>query len=168
MFEQSTTATDDPDRPDCDPAGHRARQAPSPTSAALPVAPASTMYLHALATALPPTVLTQAECWDIVQRSEVRQRLNRRSVLTLQAILRHDSGISTRHFAMPDINRVFSLTPDELNEAFRVEAPRLASRARAGCRRRGAVVGRRTHALWRPADLAPHRPRRWTRCAQCD
>src|ERR1022692_915857 len=89
------------------------------------------MYLHALATALPPAAFTQAECWNIVQRSEARQRLNRRSVLTLQAILRHDSGISTRHFAMADIERVFSLTPDELNEGFRLEAPRLAARALA-------------------------------------
>ena len=89
------------------------------------------MYLHALATALPPAVFTQAECWNIVQRSEARQRLNRRSVLTLQAILRHDSGISTRHFAVADIERVFSLTPDELNEGFRLEAPRLAARALA-------------------------------------
>jgi alkylresorcinol/alkylpyrone synthase len=89
------------------------------------------MYLHALATALPPAAFTQAECWNIVQRSEPRQRLNHHSVLTLQAILRHDSGISTRHFAMPDIERVFSLTPDELNEGFRREAPRLAARALA-------------------------------------
>lgn len=87
------------------------------------------MYLHALATALPPTRYTQSECWDILQRSEIKQRLNRRSVLTLQAILRHDSGIATRHFALPDIERVFSLTADELNEAFRLEAPQLAARA---------------------------------------
>ena len=87
------------------------------------------MYLHALATALPSAVFTQSECWDILQLSETRQRLNRRSVLTLQAILRHDSGIATRHFALPDIERVFSLSPDELNEAFRSEAPRLAARA---------------------------------------
>lgn len=87
------------------------------------------MYLHALATALPPAVFTQSECWDILQRSEARQRLNRRSALTLQAILRHDSGIATRHFALPNIERVFSMSPDELNEAFRTEAPRLATRA---------------------------------------
>src|ERR1035441_5231949 len=48
------------------------------------------MYLHALATALPPAAFTQAEGCNVVQRSEARQRLNRRSVLTLQTILRHD------------------------------------------------------------------------------
>lgn len=87
------------------------------------------MYLHALATALPPAMFTQAECWDILKRSQARHRLNHRSLITLQAILRRDSGIATRHFALPDIERVFSLSSDELNEAFRVEAPRLATRA---------------------------------------
>jgi alkylresorcinol/alkylpyrone synthase len=105
------------------------------------------MYLHALATALPPAAFTQAECWNIVQRSEARQRLNRRSVLTLQAILRHDSGISTRHFAMPDIERIFSLTPDELNEAFRVEAPRLAARALASAVTQAGLVADQVDAL---------------------
>lgn len=105
------------------------------------------MYLHALATALPPATFTQAECWDIVQRSEARQRLSRRSLLTLRAILRHDSGISTRHFAMPDIERVFSLTPDELNEAFRMEAPRLAARALASALTQAGLVPGQVDAL---------------------
>ena len=105
------------------------------------------MYLYALATALPPVAFTQAECWNIVQRSEARQRLNRRSVLTLQAILRHDSGIATRHFAMPDIERVFSLTPDELNDAFRVEAPRLAARALASALAQASLLARQVDAL---------------------
>jgi alkylresorcinol/alkylpyrone synthase len=87
------------------------------------------MYLHALATALPPAKFTQDECWAMFERSETRQSLNRRSALTLKAILRHDSGISTRHFALPELERVFSLNADELNEAFRTEAPRLAARA---------------------------------------
>ena len=105
------------------------------------------MYLHALATALPPTAYTQAECWNAVQRSEARQRLNRRSVLTLQTILRHDSGIATRHFAMPDIDRVFSLTPDELNEGFRREAPRLAARALASALEQACLVAGQVDAL---------------------
>ena len=100
------------------------------------------MYLHALATALPPTAYTQAECWNVLRRSEMRQRLNRRSILTLQAILCHDSGIATRHFAMPDIERVFAMTPDELNEGFRREAPRLAARAlNAALAQAGLVAG---------------------------
>lgn len=37
------------------------------------------MYLHALSTALPSSPFTQAECRDILQRSEARSRLNRRA-----------------------------------------------------------------------------------------
>jgi predicted naringenin-chalcone synthase len=87
------------------------------------------MYLHALATAVPPTRYTQAQCWEMFERSEIRKQLSRRSALILQAVLRHDSGIATRHFAMPDIENIFSLTPDALNEGFRREAPALAARA---------------------------------------
>jgi alkylresorcinol/alkylpyrone synthase len=87
------------------------------------------MYLHALATAVPPATFTQAECWEIVQRSDVRQRLKKRSMLILQSILRGDHGIATRHFAAPDIEHVFDRTADELNAVFRTEAPRLAGQA---------------------------------------
>jgi predicted naringenin-chalcone synthase len=98
------------------------------------------MFLHALATAVPPATYTQPECWGIAERSGVRSRLKKRSMLILHNILRGDHGIARRHFAMPDIDRVFDRTPDELNRAFRVEAPKLACRAltlaldRAGAR----------------------------------
>jgi alkylresorcinol/alkylpyrone synthase len=87
------------------------------------------MYLHALATATPPTVLTQAQCHELLATSDVRTRLNRRSLLTLQAVLRGESGIATRHFASTPVERVFDFTPDELNETFRREAPALGGRA---------------------------------------
>jgi alkylresorcinol/alkylpyrone synthase len=87
------------------------------------------MYLHALATAVPEATYTQSECWEIVSRSPVRQRLKKRSMLILHTILRGDHGIATRHFALPAIDGVFDLSPDELNAAFRLEAPKLAGRA---------------------------------------
>ena len=87
------------------------------------------MYLHALATAVPDAAYSQADCWGIVERSGLRERLKKRSMLILQSILRGDHGIEQRHFAVPEIERVFDLTPDELNAAFRAEAPRLAERA---------------------------------------
>lgn len=87
------------------------------------------MYLHALATAVPPATYTQMECWGIAQRSSVRSRLSRRSSLILHSILKSDHGIDSRHFAVPEIDRVFDLSPDQLNVAFRTEAPRLAGRA---------------------------------------
>jgi predicted naringenin-chalcone synthase len=87
------------------------------------------MHLHALATAVPAATYTQQDCLEIIKRSNVRQRLTRRSQLMLSAILRGDSGVAQRHFAMPDIERVFDRTPDELNETFRQEAPKLAGHA---------------------------------------
>jgi predicted naringenin-chalcone synthase len=87
------------------------------------------MFLHALATSVPPSSYTQLDCWAIVERSGVRLRLKRRSMLILHNILRGDHGIARRHFAMPDVDCVFDRTADELNHAFHREAPRLAGRA---------------------------------------
>ena len=87
------------------------------------------MFLHALATAVPERSLTQAESFEILRQPGVRDRVGRRASLTLQAILRGDSGIERRYFAMPDVENVWKRTPDELNEAFRAEGPRLAGRA---------------------------------------
>ena len=105
------------------------------------------MYLHALATALPPASFTQSECWNMFERSAARDRLSRRSALLLQAILQRDNGIATRHFALPDIESVFSATPDELNEAFRLEAPRLAARALALALAQAKLAGEELDAL---------------------
>jgi predicted naringenin-chalcone synthase len=87
------------------------------------------MFLHALATAVPDNAYTQADCWEIVQKSGVRSRLNRRTMLIMHSILKSDSGIETRHFAVPEVGRVFDLTADELNHAFRTQGPELAGRA---------------------------------------
>jgi predicted naringenin-chalcone synthase len=84
------------------------------------------MFLHALATAVPSTTFTQADCWEIAQKSEMRARLKRRSMLIIHSILKSDHGVATRHFALPNIGRVFDLTADELNHGFRSEAPKLA------------------------------------------
>lgn len=87
------------------------------------------MYLHSLETALPDTSFTQGECWELVRQSRVRERLTRRSMLVLGAILRGDSGVARRHFAVRDVGRIFDLEADELNAAFRQAAPALAGKA---------------------------------------
>ena len=89
------------------------------------------MYLHALATAVPPTRLAQDECLRLIAASELFPRLSRRSRLTLQTILHGDSGVATRHFAFSPIADVFHASADSLNLCFREEAPRLAGRALA-------------------------------------
>src|SRR3954470_20512945 len=105
------------------------------------------MYLHALATAVPAATFTQSECWQIAERSSVRQRLKKRSMLILHTILRGDHGIATRHFAMPDIEHVFDLTPDQLNAAFRSEAPKLAGTALNTALAQAGVLPGELHAL---------------------
>lgn len=87
------------------------------------------MFLHALATEVPSAGFTQPDCWSIVEKSGVRSRLKKRSMLILHNILRGDHGIHRRHFAIPQIEQVFDRTADELNQLFRIEAPRLAGRA---------------------------------------
>ena len=70
---------------------------------------------------------------------ELRQRLNRRSRLILSTILRGDSGIEQRQFAVRDIGNLFSADADALNDEFRHTAPALAAEAlqpalkEAGC-----------------------------------
>jgi len=91
--------------------------APAPISPALSppsltTAVATLMFLHALATAVPPATFMQSQCWDIVEKSAVRSRLHKRSRLILHSILRGDHGIATRHFAAPDIENIFDRTSD--------------------------------------------------------
>ncbi len=89
------------------------------------------MYLHALATALPPSRFTQAECWSLLADAEIVRRLSRRSRLTLHSILHGESGVDARHFAFSPQGTLFSADADTLNETFRREAPELAARALA-------------------------------------
>src|SRR4051812_13721785 len=105
------------------------------------------MYLHALATAVPSARYTQAECLDIAQRSKLRERLKKRSMLILQTILKGEHGIATRHFAVPGIEGVFDFTPDQLNHAFRAAAPELAGRALTTALERAGVRADRIDAL---------------------
>ena len=105
------------------------------------------MYLHALATAVPSASFEQAACWDLIQASGLKDRLSRRSMLTLRTVLKRRGGVERRQFAMPGIDRIFDRTADELNAGFRAEAPRLASRALADALERAGVAAREVDAL---------------------
>lgn len=85
------------------------------------------MYLHALATAVPEHSFTQAECYQMALQPEIRGRLHRKSQLLVQAVLKGDSGVDRRHFAVHDVPGVFAYTADQLNAAFRSEGPKLAA-----------------------------------------
>ena len=105
------------------------------------------MFLQSIASAVPPDSFTQADCWEIIQQSPVKQRLDRRTQLILRTILRGDSGVQTRHFAVPEIAGVFDLTADQLNAAFRVEAPKLAARALAAALEKSGSLPEEIDAL---------------------
>ena len=105
------------------------------------------MHLHALATAVPPLRLTQTDCWELVQRTGLKERLNHRSWVTLAAVLRGGCGIEARHFAVDDPARVFNFTADELNETFRREAPQLGGRALASALAKAGVNAGELDAL---------------------
>lgn len=105
------------------------------------------MFLHALATAVPPARYTQAECWETLQQTGAIAPLSRRSTLILRTLLRGDHGIATRHFAVPDPSRLFALTADELNAAFRTAAPALAARALTDALARANLVPSEIDAL---------------------
>ena len=65
------------------------------------------MFLRALATATPARSLTQAECLELARSSPVaRENLDRRSRLLLSSILRGDSGIDRRQFAIRDVEKL--------------------------------------------------------------
>jgi alkylresorcinol/alkylpyrone synthase len=106
------------------------------------------MYLHAIATAVPPLSYTQADCWEFAQRSPVRNRLEKRSMLILQAVLRSEHGIAKRHFAMPNPENAYDLSSDELNAGFRIEAPRLAGRALSAALDKAGVKAAELDALF--------------------
>jgi predicted naringenin-chalcone synthase len=105
------------------------------------------MFLHALATAVPPATFTQPQCWELIERSPASQRLDRRTRLLLRTILKGDSGISARHFAVSGIGGVFDFTSDQLNAAFRAEAPRLAGRALTDALARAGITAGEVDAL---------------------
>jgi predicted naringenin-chalcone synthase len=88
------------------------------------------MFLHAIATANPPQSLSQNECLDLACASPLwNDALDRRTRLMLSTILRGDSGIDRRQFAVRDLSQLFTLDADGLNEEFRQTAPPLAAAA---------------------------------------
>ncbi len=86
------------------------------------------MYLQSLATAFPPESFTQLETWEELSTSGALDGLNRRARKVLETVLKGDSGVDKRHFALAP-RELFKLDAQGLNEAFEREAPDLASAA---------------------------------------
>lgn len=86
------------------------------------------MILLSLRSAFPGVPMSQPEVWEALSGSPAIQKLSRRGRRVLKTILRGDSGIDTRHFAIAPPG-LFSMDAEALAQAFEREAPALASQA---------------------------------------
>ncbi len=90
------------------------------------------MYLESIATALPAHRYTQPECLQALREAGLLEELRPGSAVLLEKVLANGaSGIGARHFCLPEIAPVIGRGPQELNEFFEREAPRLAAAALA-------------------------------------
>lgn len=88
------------------------------------------MYLHSIASAVPPTSFTQASCWEAIQQGDLLTTLKPRSAGILQKVLTHgSSGIERRNLALESVEAPFQHGAEALNNSFEREAPPLAVRA---------------------------------------
>lgn len=90
------------------------------------------MYLQAIHCATPPAAYSQSDCLAILRSSEAFARLKERSRNLLEKILNGPAGIDRRHFAMPEVGKLFDLDAESLNRGFERTAPALAGEALRG------------------------------------
>ncbi|WOO39445.1 type III polyketide synthase [Rubellicoccus peritrichatus] len=87
------------------------------------------MFLQALSCKVPEYSFTQDECWDIFEQSRAAETVTDRSKGILEKVLKGDSGIDKRHFAVNDIESLFDRDAERLNHDFEAHAPELAASA---------------------------------------
>ncbi|MEN8661275.1 MAG: type III polyketide synthase [Lentimonas sp.] len=87
------------------------------------------MYLQAISHAVPKPSYTQNDCWQILTKTPKFQQLKGRSQGLLEKVLKGNTGIDKRHFAVEDVVQLFSLDAQSLNLNFERCAPKLASEA---------------------------------------
>jgi predicted naringenin-chalcone synthase len=87
------------------------------------------MYIVGLGTAHPERRYTKSDCWAAFQTSTWFERLERRSRMIAERVLRRDNGIEARRLAVDSLQDVFAIDPDTLHARFLANAPGLAARA---------------------------------------
>ncbi|MCH8474668.1 MAG: stilbene synthase [Opitutales bacterium] len=105
------------------------------------------MKLLSLKTAVPPNYFTQPDCWNILANSPARNRLRDRSMGLLQKVLTKPHGIDRRHFAIENIEDVFTLPVDQLHAEFARHAPALAGKALDQAMKEGQIAPTEIDAL---------------------
>ena len=87
------------------------------------------MFVNGLGTANPPRRYTKAECWEAFKTSEWFRKLDRRSHMIAETVLKKDNGIESRSLAVASLDEVFSIDPDTLHSRFLANAPMLGAAA---------------------------------------
>lgn len=97
------------------------------------------MFIQGVGTATPPQRYTQQECWEAAKTSPYITSLSGRSQAILRKVLTSDNGIHTRHFAMDNLDEVFSIDPNTLHKRFAENAPVVGVEAAGGAMRKAGV-----------------------------
>lgn len=100
-----------------------------------------------MATAVPPQSFTQPEALDQLMGSRSWRELSAAGQRFIKRILLGEHGIARRHFAVEPLSLVFNWDADQLNQAFRREAPRLAAQALAKALERSEMAADELDAL---------------------
>lgn len=87
------------------------------------------MYLQSLSCKVPEFSFSQKECWDIFESSKAANTVTDRSKSILEKVLKGESGIKNRYFAVDDVESLFDRDAERLNQDFEAHAPGLAADA---------------------------------------
>jgi polyketide synthase Type III len=87
------------------------------------------MFVNGLGTANPPCRYTKAECWEAFKTSDWFRKLDRRSHMIAETVLKKENGIESRSLAVASLDEVFSIDPDTLHSRFLANAPMLGAAA---------------------------------------
>lgn len=87
------------------------------------------MFVTGLGTANPPCRYSKSECWEAFKASDWFRKLDRRSHMIAETVLKKDNGIEFRSLAVASLEEVFSIDPDTLHGRFLANAPALGAAA---------------------------------------
>jgi predicted naringenin-chalcone synthase len=87
------------------------------------------MYLLSLANRVPSHRFQQKVVWNSLLKSTWAKQLRPGAMQLLDKVLNGNSGIETRHFCLPDLDELFTLNAEGLNQRFEQAAPELGTTA---------------------------------------
>jgi predicted naringenin-chalcone synthase len=106
------------------------------------------MYLLSLSNCVPPHRFRQKEVWESLVQSTWATELRPGAMELLNKVLNGNSGIDTRHFCLPDLDELFTLDAESLNQRFEVTAPVLGSQSLTKALDRAGLLPKDLDALF--------------------